>query len=309
MKIELRFNVTMTVILASLAALDSLLAVRTLASGCMTGRVCAAVALFFVPLYGLCRWLDLPKGRHACVLVAWTLLTKHLLSLLVQVAGRSPALLVDRRFASMDAVLHFSTGAMVRWAGLHPAIGGTLAAIYGTAAPLILACILIPPFFGNEKDSERYILSITIAAILTASLFALWPATGPWTVFGFAPTAHQVAVQKYLTLLKSGAPVRLNFRDAGVVSFPSFHVVLAVLSAIALWRLRRLRCILIALTAGICLSTLTTGWHYLIDVIGALPVIVISHVLATRLLYPASIPIAGLRISSNRLARFLPVQE
>jgi membrane-associated phospholipid phosphatase len=241
--------------------------------------------------------LDWPKASRACVLAIWAVLTTNIVSVLIQLAGRSPSLLKDHTLAGMDGVLHFSTGAMVHWAAFHPVIGGVLAMIYGTTEPLMLACILIPPYFGNEQDSQRYILSITIAAILTATLFALWPATGPWTVLGFAPTADQVAVQKYLTLLKSSAPIRLNFRDAGVVSFPSFHVVLAALSAIALWRLRRPRCILIALTAGTCLSTLTTGWHYLTDVIGAVPVVLISHSLATRLLSPASLPIAGLRTS------------
>lgn len=302
MKIPTRFGVTMTILLASLAVLDSLLAIGARASGCIEWTTVRFYGALFVPIYLLCRWLKMPKAGRACVLAAWAVLATQVITVLIQLAGRSPSLLVDQNLARMDQFLHFSTGAMAQWAAFHPAMGGTLAVTYHAAAPLLLASILIPPFLGNDQDSERYILSITIAAILTAMLFALWPATGPWTVFGFAPTADQVAVQRYLALLKSSAPVRLNFRDAGVVSFPSFHVVLAVLSAIALWRLRRVRCVLIALTAGICLSTLTTGWHYLIDVIGALPVIVISHALATQLLCPARIPIAELRIpirSSN----------
>ena len=64
------------------------------------------------------------------------------------------------------------------------------------------------------------------------------------------------------------------------MSFPSFHVALAILAAIALSSIRRLRIWVWGLTALICVSTLTTGWHYAIDVLGGLVLAPISLLVA-----------------------------
>ncbi len=71
---------------------------------------------------------------------------------------------------------------------------------------------------------------------------------------------------------------------AAIVSFPSFHVVLALLSAAALWPYRKLRLALVALCAAICVSTVTTGWHYVIDLVGGLAVTLAAQPAANALL-------------------------
>jgi membrane-associated phospholipid phosphatase len=65
-------------------------------------------------------------------------------------------------------------------------------------------------------------------------------------------------------------------QKAGIVSFPSYHVVLAILSAIALSSVRRLRAPAWILAVLVCVSTVLTGWHYGIDVLGGLLVAMIT---------------------------------
>jgi membrane-associated phospholipid phosphatase len=62
----------------------------------------------------------------------------------------------------------------------------------------------------------------------------------------------------------------------GVVCFPSFHVIWAILCAAALWTYKPLR-VPVALVYGlIILSTMTTGWHYFIDVVAGAVVALLS---------------------------------
>jgi membrane-associated phospholipid phosphatase len=137
---------------------------------------------------------------------------------------------------------------------------------------------------------ERWIRAVTssqsfIAAVMTAALFALWPAAGPWTVEGFAPKKDQAVVVDSLALLKSGKPLPEGVTSA-VVAFPSFHVVLAVLSVIAMWNVRWARWFVFTIGMLVCVSTITTGWHYGIDVIGGLAVTYLAQAIANLIFRP-----------------------
>jgi membrane-associated phospholipid phosphatase len=83
-------------------------------------------------------------------------------------------------------------------------------------------------------------------------------------------------VTAYLTLLNSHVPVVLDMQKAGIVSFPSYHVELAILSAMALSSIRCLRAPAWVLAALVCVSTVLTGWHYGVDVLGGLAVAIIT---------------------------------
>jgi membrane-associated phospholipid phosphatase len=200
--------------------------------------------------------------------------------------------------------MHFQTVTVVHLFSHLPLLRRTLAIVYGLLPILILGSLLVPTTCGRVIDSRRYIFAVIIAAVVTATLFAFWPAAGPWTVEGFAPTRGQAAVTDNLSLLKSGKPLPAEVGGA-VVAFPSFHVVLAVLSIIAMWKVRWARWPALILGTLICVSTITTGWHYLIDLIGGLAVTYVAQSIANLVLESAPSPLASGLASDE--AETLPV--
>jgi membrane-associated phospholipid phosphatase len=234
-----------------------------------------AMILLFVCL-GYCVLRPLPRLLVGCELAIWAVPLTEVLSLLIQVSGRSPRPLVDSNLNAIDARMHFSTAFVVHLAARAPLAQLGLTVSYSLVQVLVIAAILAPPFFGHPGASRRFVLGIVFAAVVTAGLTALWPAIGPWTTEGLVPTKQQAAVAAYLMRLKSSSPVDLDMIDAGIVSFPSFHVVLAILSATALASIRRLRGWVWALAGLICISTITTGWHFGIDVIGGLVLAILT---------------------------------
>jgi membrane-associated phospholipid phosphatase len=223
-----------------------------------------------------CIWRSYPKLIDTCLLAIWAVLITNTLSLLVQIAGRSPCPLIDQTLASMDAGVHFSTIYFVHLVARVPPVETGLAIAYALLAPFIIAAILIPTLRGHADVARRYVLGIVLAAILTAALSAIWPAAGPWTTQDFRPTKAQAGVAAYLIRLKSSAPVDIDMNDAGIVSFPSFHVVLAILSAMALGTIRSLRVWVWALAGLICISAVTTGWHYGVDILGGMILAIVT---------------------------------
>jgi membrane-associated phospholipid phosphatase len=230
-----------------------------------------------------CIKRPLPKLIESCLLAIWAVVLSDTLSLLIQIAGRSPRPLVDHELASIDAQGHFSTLFFVHLISQAPAVKEGLAIVYAALPLLIIASVIIPPILGRSDASRRFVVGIVLAAILTAASSALWPAIGPWTTQDFKPTKEQAGVDAYLTRLRSNAPVDLDESNAGIVSFPSFHVVLAVLSAVALGAIRRLRACVWTLAGLTCVSTITTGWHYGIDVLGGLVLAIFAIAVTNRI--------------------------
>ena len=244
--------------------------------------------LLLIGVLCYCITRSFPKLIEACQLAIWAVLMTNTLSLLIQIAGRTPRPLTDYTFAAMDARAHFSTTWIVHLVARAPAVERSLAIAYSLLLPFIIAAILVPALNGRAEAARRYVLGIVLAAILTAALFALWPAVGPWTTQEFAPTKEQALVAAYLIRLKSSAPVYIEMNNAGIVSFPSFHVALAILSAVALGSIRWLRAWVWVITGLICISAITTGWHYGVDVLGGIILAIITVLAVGRIprVYP-----------------------
>jgi PAP2 superfamily len=224
-----------------------------------------------------CRWRNHRHLQEASLLAVWMVALSILLNLLMQICGRSSAPLVDQQLAHIDRVLF---APLLPW--IHPI--PVLQVIYDGLLWLMLLALIVPSLQGRYRQSQQYVLAVVLAAFMTAALFMLWPAVGPWVVNGHQPSRQQAAVQAYLLLLKSPGPVTMDMDIAAIVSFPSFHVVLALLSAAALWPYRKLRLALVALCTAICISTVTTGWHYVIDLVGGLAVSLAAQPAANALL-------------------------
>jgi len=213
------------------------------------------------------RWRPLPRAIESAELALLAVIFTNILTILIQLAGRSPHALCDAQFAAMDRAMHFSTAYWKSVAAANPVMQTLLAFCYNLVAPMIFLATLVPPFFGQRSASRQFILGIVVAAIGTATIFWAWPAVGPWTTEGYAPAQNQAAVTAYIGRLRSSLPVYADMQDAGIVSFPSFHVVLAVLAAWAVRRIRILSVFAWVVCGLICISTISTGWHYGVDVV------------------------------------------
>jgi membrane-associated phospholipid phosphatase len=142
----------------------------------------------------------------------------------------------------------------------------------------------LPVLAGRLRYAKEFLVANLISFAIGIPLFALLPAIGPWRYYHFLPTQSQLeACEVPLLTLRLPGTYVLGSQEAGVVCFPSFHVVWAILFAVALWGFRSLR-IPTALVSGmVILSTVTTGWHYFVDVLGGILLAIISVVLAKGL--------------------------
>ena len=242
----------------------------------------AVGVLFPVSFLPSILWHD--AGQHqkrdAALTLPWSVLLVALIPWAAVLSGRLDMPLRDGLFASMDRHLGFSVPSIVEWMSTHSQIGAVLDHSYPLLFLLLPVAAVLPAAMGLSPTAERFLVANTIAFLAAFPVFALLPAIGPWAGYHLTGTAEQRACEIAIATIRTGHPAT----GAGIVCFPSFHVVWAVLSAAALWPIKPLRIPATILACLIVISTVTTGWHYVVDSAAGLALAGISLACAERFL-------------------------
>jgi len=226
--------------------------------------------------------IDMREGAMAIV---WALVLAIILPISVYAAARAGMPLQDANFSRLDAAFGVSVPSMMAWAS-HHLLGVVLNWSYILLIPLLPIAVFVPALTGKWKDARVFLVANIAAFSIGLVGFALLPAVGPWYGYHFAGTAQQMRCQSDLLLLRIPGPN--SIQAAGVVCFPSFHVIWAILCARALWGFKLVRIPLTVLATMIIFSTMTTGWHYFCDVLAGVIVAFLSIAIANAINSKAS---------------------
>jgi membrane-associated phospholipid phosphatase len=195
-------------------------------------------------------------------------------------SGRLHFALRDSLFIRADRLFGVSVPEVVAWCASHPPIGAIFDRSYSLIFWILPAAIVVPALAGKKEAAVRFLVANVIAFFVALPVFTVWPAVGPWYGFGFAGNALQKACEESIMALHGGGVEGA----VGVVCFPSFHVIWAILSAAALWSIKPLRILAAIAALLIVVSTVTTGWHYISDVAGGIALAAFSLAAAKRLI-------------------------
>lgn len=269
--------------LAFLFALASGIGMVLTRTSLEAGAALPLVGLWFCLVAGALfyRWRKVQRAYDLVAMASWAVLFGYLHVVPMFLAARCSAPLQDAALARIDAALGLEVPAVVRFIQGHPRAGRFLAVCYDTLLPMVTLAIMVPPLCGRMKAAKEYALGNVLAAALCLPLFAVFQAEGPWAYYEFEANPTQDNYLKVFALVRTEPTyvVDLRYRD-GLITFPSFHTALAVLAACALWPIPYLRWPAAALAVLITVSTVTTGWHYLADVLAGLLVAALANMMA-----------------------------
>jgi len=219
------------------------------------------------------------QRRDAALMLPWGILMVALLKAAILTAAARRFPLRDDLWRRWDQHLGIDVPRILAWAAHHATAAHLLAHCYGLLAPMMLAAFLLPALLGKRRAAERFVLGNAFGFVLALPCILLLPAVGPWVAWHFPPAPVQHNWELGLRAVRDG-----NFAaDTSLIAsvcLPSFHAFWAVLSAQALSAFRWMRLPAIALAALVAVSTLTTGWHYGVDVIAGLLLAAIAMTLA-----------------------------
>jgi membrane-associated phospholipid phosphatase len=195
--------------------------------------------------------------------------------------------LQDQFFESADRALGVNWLEIIQWVDHHAVIQAILNFAYSTMPAQIALPVVVLAFSDRVNEVRRYLLSFVIALTITTIVAALFPAASQIThvdklIFdllrfpGGTPLDH-------LASLRSAGPIAIGGdRLGGILAFPSFHAVVAVLTPLTLRGYHWLFVPLLILDAAMLCSTVTEGAHYASDTLGGCVVAFAAYFLAKR---------------------------
>jgi hypothetical protein len=273
-----RFHLFLSVIVA-LTVIFSLWEARAVKLAVPPRQVLLQVALPLVPL-GFAfyyRWRREEKLKNLFVVTFWAIVLDCVYGLPVYIAARQNVVLRDALLADMDRRLGLEVPDILRFMEHYPEVKHALDICYECLLPLIVLALALPVLCNKPASVAEFFIACVVSIVILIPLFAAFQAVGPWHYYGYAPNAEQERTTRVFFALKSDEWLALDSSNsAGVVAFPSFHTILAVLSAIAFWRIPYVRWLAALLACLIVVSTLTTGWHYVADVLAGLAIAAVS---------------------------------
>ena len=190
-------------------------------------------------------------------------------AMLTYLAAMTAVPMVDNRLAAWDAALGFNLLGLLAWTGQHPIVSAILDTTYNTMLPQTAAVIVILGFANDRVPLKLFMLRMMLAGLITFVFFVAMPAEGTPNQYGLTPTPLQADFLEHLHALRNGTLRHFDFaRVEGFIAFPSYHAIWAILIVVALWRRSGVREFFVALNAVVLVSTVTTGGHYLCDILG-----------------------------------------
>jgi hypothetical protein len=177
----------------------------------------------------------------------------------------------DLQFARMDAALGFNWMAGFALVTSNRIAVYLLEHAYNSIFIQIFASIAYFAMVGRSDRNRELLWIGMLSALITTSLSGFFPALGPFL------KADMPAWSRVLVTIRDGSLSNLTLHDmTGIVTFPSFHTVLAVL-LVYVHRPPLRSFVPFAILNGVMLVAIPfAGHHYLVDMIAGAGVAAIS---------------------------------
>jgi hypothetical protein len=195
---------------------------------------------------------------------------------LLTVAGPS----IDPQLAAIDRALGFDWPALMSWVAPHRLLTLALQAVYISMLPQV--ALLTVALAGQRTYAHiyRFCAAVAVGALVCIGVWTLMPSFGAMAVYAPPPNMPLALDQNYarqLTLLLANGPGLISPADTkGLIGFPSYHAVLALLVMFYGWKIFWLRWPVVVFNLAVLAATPIQGGHHLVDVLGGIAVTVLT---------------------------------
>lgn len=195
---------------------------------------------------------------------------------------------IDPLLASADRMLGFDWRKMMIGTASYPLLNDIFFRVYNLVLPQMAILLVALAWTGRIEQVYRYCLAVGAGALIAMAIWTVMPSAGANAVYTLpAWVENRLTLslttqygRELLALLHSGPGYITPADMRGLIGFPSYHGVLALL---LIWFARPMRWLFwpyLVINMIVLISTPIQGGHHLVDVLAAFPVTALSLALA-----------------------------
>lgn len=176
---------------------------------------------------------------------------------------------IDSYLVKMDQYMGVNTPALMSWTYHHTDIHRVLHAVYNYLIIELLGIPTILTIFCARKQLTIFYIAMFSTLYVGCIIYYFFPTMAPSGILHspyFSTAQHDTSMRFY----DVHHYIHTTVTDGGLIAFPSFHVVWAILLTNAC-RAKKIFFYPVALfNLILIISTVLLGWHYVTDVIGGM---------------------------------------
>jgi hypothetical protein len=228
------------------------------------------------------------RARAVDLAECWFLFT--LFSMLGAVASYAVAATstgyADAHLIAADRAVGLDWLATYRFVAARPALADLTTMAYQSifVSPLLVLAGLVCS--GRSERARTFVLAYALALAATLVLFHWFPARSVVPLLGPDPVHLPVTglfQPVIIDALRTGTLRTVSLAELhGLISFPSFHAVAAILFAWAAWPLRPLGGPILVINLAMLAATPVEGAHYFVDLAGGGAVALLALAMVRR---------------------------
>jgi PAP2 superfamily protein len=202
--------------------------------------------------------------------------------ILTYLAATASRPLLDNVFTGFDSGVGFDWVAWTTYLQSRPPLQIPLILAYNSMFPQVLGSLILFSLAGVTARNQEFLLNAMVALFITALIFAIWPSLGPCVWFEHKGAISDDIYADVLRLRSGEASTFDLGRLQGLIFFPSYHTVLALLLIYAHRGLRWTFPPVLAVNIMMLLSVPSEGGHYFVDMVGGAGVTIAAIALVRK---------------------------
>ena len=200
------------------------------------------------------------------------------IALATNVAQFTPFNPIDNHLFIIESKLHINTQKIISWINSHRHFSDCLSSAYNSLSyqmcyiPLVI--ILTKRF---ELLHEYYFLLLT-SVLLGFTFYYFFPTTAPASIIvsQYFSEAQKATGIKFMQIHHHIQPMTIN---GGLIAMPSFHAIWAWFSLYLVRKWPIIFHLLLPVNVLLTAACVLLGWHYFIDLLGSIMVVIVSHII------------------------------
>lgn len=220
-------------------------------------------------------------------LIAFSNMSSVLNYFLLPIAGAR----IDETLAHLDRAIGVDWPAMISWAASHRTANVILYFAYGCVLPQIALLVVLLGWNRRVAKIYSFCFAVVFATIVAMSFWAIFPSFGAIAIYHLDPSLvartplalNPAYAHELLQLLANGPGYISPAELKGLIGFPSFHAVLALLVTWYARDIKYVRWPIAALNLLVLISTPIQGGHHVVDVLAGFGVAALAIFAAENL--------------------------